>query len=202
MAGGYDVGILIEGNDVTMTDVAVIGNFNMASVYLAGSSRGRFDRIVVDGRDPLSNRKIGRNQPCPCGSKLKFKRCHGAPRMGRGIVSDNSDSVFTDATVVVDANSTGIHTMNGDRTQYIRPSVYVGQELDLESIIKASGLPDDVPRGFVSEAVDALKASKDDEPLRYSKLRMWLTDKGLDTKFIADALVAFGAAVLGAVVGK
>ncbi len=21
--------------------------------------------------------KVGRNEPCPCGSKLKFKRCHG-----------------------------------------------------------------------------------------------------------------------------
>ena|ERR1051326_2369324 len=24
--------------------------------------------------------KIGRNQPCPCGSGLKFKRCHGSLR--------------------------------------------------------------------------------------------------------------------------
>ena len=22
-------------------------------------------------------RKIGRNDPCPCGSELKFKQCHG-----------------------------------------------------------------------------------------------------------------------------
>lgn len=22
-------------------------------------------------------RKVGRNEPCPCGSGLKFKRCHG-----------------------------------------------------------------------------------------------------------------------------
>jgi preprotein translocase subunit SecA len=23
--------------------------------------------------------KVGRNQPCPCGSGKKYKRCHGAP---------------------------------------------------------------------------------------------------------------------------
>jgi len=23
------------------------------------------------------NRKIGRNEPCTCGSKLKYKHCHG-----------------------------------------------------------------------------------------------------------------------------
>jgi len=23
--------------------------------------------------------KVGRNSPCPCGSKLKFKKCHGDP---------------------------------------------------------------------------------------------------------------------------
>jgi preprotein translocase subunit SecA len=23
--------------------------------------------------------KVGRNEPCPCGSGKKYKRCHGAP---------------------------------------------------------------------------------------------------------------------------
>ena len=26
---------------------------------------------------PLPNRKVGRNDPCPCGSGKKFKKCHG-----------------------------------------------------------------------------------------------------------------------------
>ncbi|HEX2820246.1 MAG TPA: SEC-C metal-binding domain-containing protein, partial [Streptosporangiaceae bacterium] len=25
--------------------------------------------------------RVGRNDPCPCGSGRKFKRCHGDPRM-------------------------------------------------------------------------------------------------------------------------
>ena len=28
---------------------------------------------------PRSGPKIGRNEPCPCGSGLKFKKCHGRP---------------------------------------------------------------------------------------------------------------------------
>lgn len=24
-----------------------------------------------------NHRKIGRNEPCPCGSELKYKKCHG-----------------------------------------------------------------------------------------------------------------------------
>ena len=30
------------------------------------------------GRAPSGNRKIGRNEPCYCGSEKKYKRCHGA----------------------------------------------------------------------------------------------------------------------------
>jgi preprotein translocase subunit SecA len=26
-----------------------------------------------------TGKKVGRNQPCPCGSGKKFKNCHGAP---------------------------------------------------------------------------------------------------------------------------
>lgn len=30
--------------------------------------------------DPVRNplKDVGRNDPCPCGSKMKFKKCHGA----------------------------------------------------------------------------------------------------------------------------
>lgn len=32
----------------------------------------------VFGRDPRTGRIVGRNDPCPCGSGEKWKRCHGA----------------------------------------------------------------------------------------------------------------------------
>jgi preprotein translocase subunit SecA len=32
---------------------------------------------------PQRRRKIGRNDPCWCGSGKKFKQCHGAPEVAR-----------------------------------------------------------------------------------------------------------------------
>ncbi|MEO7938530.1 MAG: SEC-C metal-binding domain-containing protein [Burkholderiaceae bacterium] len=34
----------------------------------------------MPSREPIRNpRKVGRNEPCPCGSGKKFKHCHGGP---------------------------------------------------------------------------------------------------------------------------
>lgn len=38
------------------------------------SSRG----VFVTGTQTRKVAKVGRNDPCPCGSGKKFKRCHGA----------------------------------------------------------------------------------------------------------------------------
>jgi preprotein translocase subunit SecA len=31
-----------------------------------------------DANNPASWGKVGRNEPCPCGSGKKYKHCHGA----------------------------------------------------------------------------------------------------------------------------
>jgi preprotein translocase subunit SecA len=33
---------------------------------------------VVEQRVLTEDEKVGRNDPCPCGSGKKYKRCHGA----------------------------------------------------------------------------------------------------------------------------
>ncbi len=38
-------------------------------------SQGKAQTVVKDKEDPFAN--VGRNDPCPCGSGLKFKKCHG-----------------------------------------------------------------------------------------------------------------------------
>jgi hypothetical protein len=57
-----------------------------ASFMIAGLSRAMARKR--DGRaEPVGNSdlpKVGRNQPCPCGSGLKYKRCCGAPAKGSG----------------------------------------------------------------------------------------------------------------------
>ncbi len=38
-------------------------------------TQGKAQTYVKDKEDPFAN--VGRNDPCPCGSGLKFKKCHG-----------------------------------------------------------------------------------------------------------------------------
>jgi SEC-C motif len=56
-----------------------------AKVSLESSSPdpNEHSRIFADGLQAMRQgheryKKIGRNEPCPCGSLLKFKKCHGS----------------------------------------------------------------------------------------------------------------------------
>jgi uncharacterized protein len=40
---------------------------------------GREDPFPPPTPTRYENRKVGRNEPCPCGSGKKFKRCCGSP---------------------------------------------------------------------------------------------------------------------------
>ena len=46
------------------------------SAAAAAAGGGRAATVVKDTNDPWAN--VGRNDPCPCGSGLKYKKCHGA----------------------------------------------------------------------------------------------------------------------------
>ncbi|WP_102377833.1 SEC-C metal-binding domain-containing protein [Raoultibacter timonensis] len=37
---------------------------------------GKAKTVEKDKDDPFAN--VGRNDPCPCGSGKKYKKCHGA----------------------------------------------------------------------------------------------------------------------------
>ncbi len=41
-------------------------------------------------QQPVRSEKTGRNQPCPCGSNLKYKRCCGNPLHGHSTNFDNA----------------------------------------------------------------------------------------------------------------
>jgi len=43
------------------------------------SRREKTGRIIIDESDAKVAAKVGRNEPCPCGSGKKFKRCCGSP---------------------------------------------------------------------------------------------------------------------------
>ena len=49
----------------------------LIDVWLTGSG-GVSDEDGGEERPPMNRKRIGRNDPCPCGSGKKFKKCHGA----------------------------------------------------------------------------------------------------------------------------
>ena len=44
---------------------------------LVGNGNGNGAQAERNPKDPASWGKVGRNEPCPCGSGKKFKHCHG-----------------------------------------------------------------------------------------------------------------------------
>ena len=44
---------------------------------MAGNGNGNGTERAVNPNDPTSWGKVGRNEPCPCGSGKKYKHCHG-----------------------------------------------------------------------------------------------------------------------------
>ena len=50
-----------------------------ASAMQEGDAAGKADTAQADQAQPFvrNGRKVGRNEPCPCGSGKKFKQCHG-----------------------------------------------------------------------------------------------------------------------------
>ena len=46
--------------------------------YTQGPVLLRESADIIDPEDPSTWGKVGRNDPCPCGSGKKFKHCHGA----------------------------------------------------------------------------------------------------------------------------
>jgi len=73
IAEGVDV--LIGMDIITLGDLAItnLGGKTMVSFRCPPCEHIRFDSPSVPTHVP----KVGRNDPCPCGSGKKYKRCHG-----------------------------------------------------------------------------------------------------------------------------
>ena len=48
--------------------------------YSAPSEDGTGQAVQTSAAGAADFSKVGRNEPCPCGSGKKFKLCHGDPR--------------------------------------------------------------------------------------------------------------------------
>ncbi|MNJ49499.1 hypothetical protein D3C77_447310 [compost metagenome] len=201
MATGWDVGILIQGDGVEISNVHVGPGFNMAGLVSVNSRDTRSSNLTVDSRSPYRRVKVGRNAPCPCGSGAKFKYCHGSVEMqskkSAGIVSINSSGEFKDTNIVVDSGGVGVYRKD-DRTNFDRTNIVIGQDLDVVKLISDLKLPSNTPPAHMAEAVELVRESGSTDALHYSKLRIWLMDNGFNMKFWAETAIAIGVAAIGA----
>jgi len=49
----------------------------LAPALVGANGNGSAAQAARNSKDPTSWGKVGRNEPCPCGSGKKFKHCHG-----------------------------------------------------------------------------------------------------------------------------
>jgi preprotein translocase subunit SecA len=59
-------------------DSATVTTTNSANVKTGVPARVEANASQPERRQPVTTEKIGRNDPCPCGSGKKYKKCHGA----------------------------------------------------------------------------------------------------------------------------
>lgn len=70
----YGVLVDLDGDPVLMVGLEGTWKFNQGLENAAGPFRVRSRTHAIF---PTQRRKIGRNEQCPCGSGLKYKKCHG-----------------------------------------------------------------------------------------------------------------------------
>ena len=161
------------------------------ALLIENSYGNEFDGVQVNSFSRTMNaKKIGRNEPCPCGSGVKFKRCHGGGKMAHGIVSRNSSSVFIDTEI----NTDGVAlALDGDESTFNRLKIYAFSDPELFKFVKNSSLPGDTPGEYVQEAYTELKKSGDVNVLEESKLKTWLFKQGVTLAFWTQLVAQLAA---------
>lgn len=72
-------GAMVDYHSSSPSDVAFLPSYAISTSNSSFSCRGGFIRGSDQQGNPalMAWPRVGRNQPCPCGSGKKFKRCHG-----------------------------------------------------------------------------------------------------------------------------
>jgi preprotein translocase subunit SecA len=73
-----DVGYTYQEDPIQGFDGAVADGAPLEEADLEEEQRRGPPVAVVEQRVLTDDQKVGRNDPCPCGSGKKYKRCHGA----------------------------------------------------------------------------------------------------------------------------
>jgi hypothetical protein len=76
---GTDIDLLIGMDIINRGDFAVTNKDGKTVFSFRYPSMERIDFAAQKKRTDLGFPRVGRNEPCPCGSGKKFKKCHGKP---------------------------------------------------------------------------------------------------------------------------
>jgi hypothetical protein len=164
--GALDAGFVIE-NDVD-------GKFTNTTVHIDNGYRPHF-------------KKAGRNEPCPCGSGVKFKRCHGGSEMSRGIVSKNGQTTYGEVNVT--SSGDGV-VLENDRSTFAKLSINAGVAIDYAALAEQLNLPKDVPLEFIKDAIQEVRNKNNPAVVEQSKLKIWLNDNGFNMGFWAQVALS------------
>ncbi len=78
LSADKDVGMLIGMDIIGLGDFAISNYNNETTMTFRRPSIAKTDYVqMLNQMKPQTREKIGRNDPCPCGSGKKYKNCHG-----------------------------------------------------------------------------------------------------------------------------
>lgn len=140
-----------------------------------------------NAKDVVRSQKVGRNEPCPCGTGIKYKKCHGAIQMSTAIRANNSELKIGTANIVADV---GVDMVDSKASVDVY-NFYGAQTPALAEILK--NLPAQPPAELVKEAIAQLKAGGSPADLEDSKLKKWFKDQGINMAFWASFAVSLAS---------
>jgi preprotein translocase subunit SecA len=76
--GGRDGNLVYEHESLAGSDAIMAAGASTATAAAVGAAAGGTMVPVAEQRIASDHEKVGRNDPCWCGSGKKFKKCHGA----------------------------------------------------------------------------------------------------------------------------
>lgn len=177
----------------TLTNVGAEGAFD-AAIELNDCSGNVFKNVYLNVQCRERNENISKNQKCPCGSRIRYKNCHGAKKMGDGIRVKGSRNEFNRTTVV--AEGEGI-VVDGDDNRFTDTDVF-SSKLNVVEIVDKLSLPKNTPIPLILEAIKEIQVSGGTGVSTRGRLSAWLYDNGFNMAFWAQtlqslAVIAFDA---------
>lgn len=176
--------IVIEGGyGNVFTNARAEGEFEVA-IDIVNSSGNSFHNTYLDVKGNQDNAGISRNQKCPCGSGIRYRKCHGVKKLGTGIRVEGHGNDFGGSTVFADGD--GI-IVKGNDNKF--PNVKVFSTSDgLAQLIATLNLPTNTPVEYLKEVIEAFGENKEIKTSDDFQLKAWLFDNGFNFAYWTQLL--------------